>query len=142
MEPMLRPATAVGYLLVEVRTAEGALPVSGAQVTVTSQPGEGNVRITVETDKSGRTERLVLPTASRNMNQSSDNPQSYISYHVSVVADGYYPFEASPVPVFVGVTTLQPAILIGNAAYNSDNVFPRGNISIDETPEEGTPLSD
>lgn len=142
MEPMLRPATAVGYLLVEVRTAEGALPVLGAQVTVTSQPGEGNVRITVETDKSGRTERLVLPTASRNMNQTSDNPQSYISYHVSVVADGYYPFEASPVPVFVGVTTLQPAILIGNAAYNSDSVFPRGNISIDETPEEGTPLSD
>ena len=141
MEPMLRPATAVGYLLVEVKTAEGALPVSGAQVTVTSQPGEGNVRITVETDKSGRTERLVLPTASRNMNQSSDNPQSYISYHVSVVADGYYPFEASPVPVFVGVTTLQPAILIGNAAYNSDSVFPRGNISIDETPEEGTTLS-
>lgn len=142
MEPMLRPATAVGYLLVEAKTAEGALPVAGAQVTVTSLPGEGNVKITVETNDSGRTERLVLPTASRNTSQSSDNPQAYLSYHVSVVAKGYYPFEASPVPVFVGVTTLQPAMLIGNAAYNSDSVFPRGNTSIDESPEEGTPLFD
>lgn len=142
MEPMLRPATAVGYLVVEVKTADGALPVAGAQVTVTSLAGEGNIKISVETNGSGRTERLVLPTASRNTSQSADNPQAYISYHVAVIADGYYPFEASPVPVFVGVTTLQPAILIGNSAYNSDSVFPRGNISIDETPQEGTPLSD
>lgn len=142
MEPMLRPATAVGYLVVEVKTADGALPVAGAQVTVTSLAGEGNIKISVETNGSGRTERLVLPTASRNASQSADNPQAYISYHVGVIADGYYPFEASPVPVFVGVTTLQPAILIGSSAYNSDSVFPRGNISIDETPQEGTPLSD
>lgn len=142
MEPMLRPATAVGYLTVEVRTADGALPVEGAQVAVTSLPGEGSVAISVETDASGRTERLVLPTISRSSTQSAETPQGYVAYHVTVTADGYYPFEASPVPVFVGVTTLQPVTLIGRAAFDSDTVFPRGNLTVDESPEGGTPLSE
>lgn len=142
MEPIQRPANAVGYLLVEAKTADGALPIPGAQVTVTSTPGEGNVKLTVETDLSGRTERLVLPTASRNMTQSASNPQRYLTYHVSVLADGYYPFEANQVPVFVGVTTLQPAMLIAKSAYESDTVYPRGNLSVNDSPSPDTPLGD
>ena len=142
MESFERPATAVGYLVVEAQTADGALPVQGAQVPVTSTPGEGNVRITVETDQSGRTERLVLPTVSRNLNQTASNPQKYLTYLVTVTADGYYPFVARAVPIFVGVTTLQSAILIGNAAFNSDTVFPEGNLSVDDSASQGTPLGE
>ena len=142
MEPIQRPSNAVGYLIVEAKTADGALPIQGAQVTVTSTPGEGNIKITVETNLSGRTERLVLPTASRNLSQSASNPQKYLTYHVSVMADGYYPFEANLVPVFVGVTTLQPAMLIARSAYESDSVYPRGNLSVNDAPAPDTPLVD
>ncbi len=140
MEYGNRPMTSVGYLIVEAKTAEGALPVAGAVVNVSSTPGTGNVRLTVETDISGRTERLALPTVAEELSERPNIKHPYATYDISVIADGYYPFTAKQVPIFNGVTTLQPAMLIALSAYDSDSVYPRGNTSVGDTePFQNTP---
>ena len=125
-----RPMNTVGYLIVEAGTAENALPVPGAQVTVTSPPGMGSIALSVETDRSGRTERLALPTVERELSEAPGNVTPYAVYDVTVVADGYYPFYAKSVPIFNGVTTLQPAGLIALSSFNSESVYPRENTDV------------
>ena len=131
MEQTARPQNTVGYLIVEARTGANALPVEQAVVTIESTRGTGTVKLTLETDNSGRTERLSLPTVSRTLSESPGTPQPYSTYEITVVADGYYPFFAYDVPIFNGVTTLQRANLIALAFYESDTVYPRGNTSVE-----------
>ena len=51
-----------GTLIVQVYTADQALPVSGANVKVTKLTTDGEELIKVmQTDRSGKTEPLVLP---------------------------------------------------------------------------------
>lgn len=123
---------ALGYLIVEAKTADGALPVEDAVVTVSSTNG-GQVKITVRTNQSGRTERLALPTKNAALSESPGTKEPYLTYDVTVHKDGYYPYSAYSVPIFSGVTSLQPAALIGLSAYNSDTVYPRGNTSNQNT---------
>ena len=124
---------AVGYLIVEARTADNALPIQNAVVTVASTLGTGSVKLTTETDNSGRTERLALPTVSRSYSEKPGTPHPYATYEITVVADGYYPFYSYEVPVFNGVTSLQRANLIALALYESDSVYPRENNSVENT---------
>ncbi len=144
MEYTQRPATAVGYLIVEAKTAEGALPVPSALVTVENARSAGDIKITLETNRSGRTERVSLPTVSGSLSQSYENRQPYAIYDIYVTADGFYPFRAQNVPIFSGVTTLQPATMIGLAARDSESVYPRDNTSVNDrepfqkTRSEGT----
>ena len=133
MEQSIRPQTTVGYLIVEARTAENALPIERAVVTVTSTRGTGNVKINAETDNSGRTERLALPTVARTLSEKPGTPHPYATYDIQVVAEGYYPFFAYDVPIFNGVTTLQRANLIALAFYESDTVYPRGNTDVENS---------
>ncbi|MBQ4324760.1 MAG: hypothetical protein IJC29_03100 [Clostridia bacterium] len=124
---------ALGYLIVEASTAENALPIPGALVTVTSPPGTGSTALSVETDISGRTERLVLGTVDRALSEVPGNVHPYTTYDITVVAEGYYPFYAREVPIFSGVTTLQPAALIALSSFESERVFPRNNTDVTNT---------
>ena len=127
-----RSQTSVGYLIVEATAAEGALPIEGAVVSVTAPPPSESISISVETDRSGRTERLSLPTRAGYYSMTPDEKYPYSTYTVHVYATGYYPFVATNVPIFAGVTSLQSAPLIALAAYDSENVYPNGNTSFNE----------
>ena len=64
--------SATGYLSVAVRTAEGAIPIEGALVTVRSENGgEGDAIASFLTDNSGLTPRIYLPTAPRERSNAS-----------------------------------------------------------------------
>ncbi len=128
-----RPMNATGYLIVEATAAEGALPISGAVVSVVSSPGTGNVSLTAETDLSGRTERLSLPTVAEGLSVVPGNANPFSIYDVTVVAPGYYPFTALHVPIFNRVTTLQPAALIALSSHDSESTFPKGNTEVENT---------
>jgi hypothetical protein len=107
----------IGYLIVRVSTALGAIPVSGATVAVRSGTANDNndkgavVQI-LRSDRDGNTPRIALPTPPR---QNSTQPGSmvpYASYQIDVAADGYYRQYFSSVPIYDGVTSIQPAALI------------------------------
>ncbi len=132
MEYIQRPTDIVGYLIVEAKTAEGALPIANAVVTIEGAQGIGTIKITQETDRSGKTERIALPTVSGSLSQSYENRQPFSIYDIYVTAEGFYPFRAQNVPIFSGVTTLQPAALIGLSARESETVYPKDNTSVDD----------
>jgi len=107
-----------GYLLVRVSTAQGAIPVPGATVTIRehlSNPDEnmrGTIIRVIVTDRDGRTERVPLPAPPRSDSMSPNGKIPYASYNIDVEASGYYRQTFSDVPVFDAVTSIQPSLLI------------------------------
>ena len=106
-----------GYLIVQVSTAGGAIPLSGAMVTVRDYDPEtgqdvGNVIATMRTDRSGKTQRLSLPAPARALSQSPGSAiLPYALYSIDVKTDRYFENYYASVPIFDGVVAVQPAVL-------------------------------
>ncbi len=115
----------IGFLIVNVNTANGALPLEGARVTIyASSPTDGanldsNIIYTLKTDKNGKTEKVALQTKSKELSLSSSNPIPYDSYNITVTRDGYYDSSYLGVPIFQGITSLQNASLIPLSEFAS-----------------------
>lgn len=118
---MAEEAKNVGYLKVAVKTAYGTLPVPDARVLVT---GEDGTEILLTTDRSGLTERIALsaPLPENSMSARGEDP--FTSYRVEVQKEGFYPQTTAWVPIFPGITSLQPILLIGLAEYESSTLTP------------------
>lgn len=124
---------AVGYLIVNVSTARGVIPLKDASVTVSYNEPEGtSVFSVMTTDMSGKTEKLELPAPSRALSESPGNVKPYATYTITVEKDGYYPVTNAGVPIFAGVTSIQPVEMLPLAEYNSDTVYPRYGLDITE----------
>ncbi len=128
--------SSTGYLLVNVRTALGALPVAGALVTVT---GAGEP-INSYTDMSGKSERIELstPDLASSLTPGASLPP-YSSYDVKVEADGYNTVRTVSVPVFPGIVSVQNINMIALQGYNGEDV-PEEQLNFDESrpfPVEG-----
>ena len=106
-----------GYLIVQVSTATGAIPLPGALVTVRNYDPEGgsdvgNVIATMRTDRSGRTQKLALPAPARAFSQAPGSKiLPYALYSIDVKTDRYFENYFASVPIFDGVVAVQPAIL-------------------------------
>lgn len=106
-----------GYLIVQVSTAGGAIPLPGAMVTVRDYDSEtgqdvGNVIATMRTDRSGKTQRLSLPAPARALSQSPGSAiLPYALYSIDVKTDRYFENYYASVPIFDGVVAVQPAVL-------------------------------
>ena len=103
-----------GGLIVEVKTARGALPVESARVEVGDESG---VLRTLYTDRSGRTERISLSAPMKSLSLTPGIPNSFSTYTVSVSKNGFHPFLSKSVPVFSGITSIQPVELIPESAF-------------------------
>lgn len=105
--------TATGYLSVAVRTAEGAIPIEGALVTVRGEKdGEGDAIASFLTDGSGLTPRIFLPTAPRERSTSPGFNVPYATYSVDVSSQGYHSNLYTNIPIFDGITSIQTVNLI------------------------------
>ena len=101
-----------GTLVFQVTGGQGAFPVPNATINITHSPDERlGIAITVRTDESGKTEPLSLPAPSRELSQSPNNGMVYAVYQAEILADGYLPAEIRDLPVFDGITTIQPVNL-------------------------------
>ena len=106
-----------GFLIVQVSTAGGAIPLPGAIVTVRDYDPEnggdvGNVIASMVTDRSGKTPILPLPAPSRTLAQSPGSDiLPYALYSVDVGTDRYYENYYANVPIFDGIVAVQPAVL-------------------------------
>ena len=129
---MNNPNESIGFLIVNVNTANGALPIEGAKVTIYSsnQSSEeenqflySNIIYTLKSNKSGKTEKLALKTKNKDLSLSPNNSVPYNSYNITVTADGFYDASFLGVPVFQGITSLQNASLIPLSEFSSPNDY-------------------
>lgn len=124
----------VGYMIVRVTTARGAIPLEGATVTVSdyydeSEPNRGNAIASFTTNSSGLTERFELPALPRELSMSPGNGKSFLTYNIRVAKDGYYQQNYINAPVFEGITSIQSADMIPLADNGqTDRFTPYGNL--------------
>ncbi len=101
-----------GTLIFQVTGGQGAFPVPDAVVTLSKMLHDNlSLSVTVRTDESGKTEPLSLPAPSKVLSQSPNNGIVYAAYDAKVAAAGFLPTEIRNLPVFDGVTTIQPVNL-------------------------------
>ena len=100
----------IGVLQVWVTTASAALPLAGAQVTVS----EGDtIWYSGKTDESGRSEAVSLPAANAQGSLSpAGQPTPFTLYDITVQKQGFYRVENRGVPLYGGVQAVQPVRLI------------------------------
>lgn len=101
-----------GFLSAQVYTAERAIPIQGATVTILST--EGNEVIDVqETDRNGRTEAVALPAPPKGLSQTPNGSATpFYIYVIRVEHPQYYPVENRGAQVFDGVYSIQPVALL------------------------------
>ncbi len=128
----------MGYLTVRVSTAGGAVPLEGASVNVRGgNIDDSAVIYALETNRDGLTPTVSLEAPPRSASQTPDDiTPAYAVYNIDVYADGYVPAFFHNVPVFSGINSVQPAVLVPNTSSPSLN--PSDNVV--ETPIGGDTL--
>ena len=130
---------AQGFIRVVVRTADGIIPIENARVTV---EGEGE-KYELLTDRSGITPTLSLPAPPVSNSRSAMGDSPFASYRVITQKEGYYTQVTENAPVFGGIVSVQPVLLIGLSAFESDTLIPLSDTdTVKEDPQalnaEGT----
>ena len=106
--------TDVGYLTVRVSTAGGAIPIENAAVNVRGGDiNDSDVIFALTTNSDGITPTVSLPTPPRSTSEApQDSVPAYAVYNVDVFANGYAPAFFHNIPVFSGINSIQPAVLL------------------------------
>ncbi len=102
-----------GYILVQVSTADEAIPLADAVVLITrpTENGEEPIRF-LRTDRSGRTPVIAVPAPPAANSQSPGNTDNFSKYNIRVDYPGYYTVENVNVPVFDGQKSIQSVAMI------------------------------
>ena len=82
------------------------------------------------TDQNGKTRSIPLPAANPELSQKPGIEHPYITYNIQITADGYIPVRDFNVPLFGGITAIQPVELIP---------IPEGGVTDDIAIDEGGP---
>ncbi len=118
-----------GFLTVNVTTASGALPIVDATVTVSQlTDGKDTPFAILQTDSDGRTDRILLPAPPQS-NSLTPTPigPGYSLYNIEVEKEGYYTSNYLNVPIFPGITSIQPVKLIPTVSgytLKGDHIVP------------------
>lgn len=104
----------IGYLTIRVSTAGGAVPLEGAAVNVRGGNIElSEVLFSLTTNSDGITPTVSLATPPRSSSEApQDSSPAYAVYNIDVYAKGYIPAFFNNVPVFSGINSIQPAVLV------------------------------
>ena len=128
------PYIGEGYLIMNVSSASGALPIKDARVHITGADTQNkDTEYNLTTNESGRSERIALKAPSRSLSLSPGNPYGFARYTAVVTKDGYYTQTFEGLPVFDGITSIQPVLLVPLAPYNSEDFDPANEQSLNET---------
>ncbi len=102
-----------GYIMVQVTSADQAIPVPDANVIIARQTENGEEMIKVlKTDRSGKTEVVSVPAPPAENSLTPDGGVRFFKYNIRVDYPGYYTVENVNVPVFEGQKSIQPISLI------------------------------
>ena len=121
----------IGYLVVRVSTARGAIPLEDATVSIRgTTEASSDIIYSLETNESGLTPRLPLPTPPRENSLSPSQDTPYSLWSISVFKKGYVSASYEGVPVYSGITSIQSAELVPL----SEGFEPYESITESETP--------
>lgn len=99
-----------GTLLITVRTADSAIPVEDATVTITENTPSGTNLIGIlKTDENGEIRPLVLPAP---MGDPNGKQVPFSKYCARVQAEGYRTEQSVDIPIFAGIASMQDFLLI------------------------------
>lgn len=113
VSPVVAAPTSEAMFQVRVTTANEALPIRGALVTIRRElAGETVLERSLTTGISGLTEAISLPATDPSLTLSPDNGFEPITYEVDVVAPRYYRVRNSGIPLYGGIATVLPVSLI------------------------------
>lgn len=113
--------TGEGKLIFRVTTASGAIPLTGAQITVrkhlpdTPVTAEGDTLAVLYSGQDGKTDALPLPAPARSLSLEqapAGAPLPFALYNAEVILAGYYRQDYTRIPVFDGVTAIQRVDLV------------------------------
>ena len=102
---------AIGYLIVQAKTANDAVPLEGVQIRITDDEGRSVYELT--TDESGSAPLVSLETVGKDVSLDPyymGNP--YVSYNVYARAQGFNSLYISGIPIYEGETAIQPLTLV------------------------------
>ena len=124
----------VGYLIVRVSTALGAIPIEDALVTIRgAEQKNSDVIYSQKTDSSGTTKKVPLPAPNIRESEAPGAIRPYSLYNVDISKDGYLPLKLNNVAIFDSITSIQPATILPLIDNKYDDSF---------TPKEDTSPSD
>lgn len=102
---------AIGYLIIQARTAHDAVPLKGVQIRILNDEGRSVYELT--TDESGETQAIPLETLSRDFSQNQYYTGTpYLSYDVYARAAGFHSLHVSDIPIFEEETAILPLMLL------------------------------
>ncbi len=117
--------TGEGYLIFNVTSASRAIPIEGASIHITGADTQNlDVEYRITTNKSGASETIALKAPSKNISLSPGAPYGYARYNAEVTKEGYYTQRFSGMPVFDGVTSIQPVLLVAKAPFDTQEFNP------------------
>ncbi|MEG0804820.1 MAG: peptidoglycan-binding protein [Lachnospiraceae bacterium] len=97
----------VGSLQVNVQSDIGLLPIEHARVSISFTGDPVSTVEQVETDDSGQSPTLTLPTPPLEYSMESAQPQPYAEYTIRVTAEGYAPITVNGTQVLPTQLALQ-----------------------------------
>lgn len=111
------PMESEGYLVVHVTTARGAIPLEGATVSIranedTESGPLSDILYATVSDRDGNTERITLSAPPRENSLSPGQVPPYSTYHLEVRREGYGMQSFVALPIFAGITAIQPVDMI------------------------------
>lgn len=106
-----------GNLIVHVTTARGSIPLEGALVQIRNllpetAPSRGDVLTTRTTNRDGNTPLIPLPAPPRQNTLTPNGGRTYTPYSIDVYLEGYFAQNYWNVPIFDGITAIQPVDMI------------------------------
>ena len=127
-------ASGTGYLILHVTTAGGAIPLEGAKIDIKAYEPEESSDLGTRGDTiaspisgaDGNTVRIPLSAPPKSLSESPGNGIPYTRYSADVTLDGYYAQSYAGIPIFDGITSIQPVILIP-LPENGTQGLPRKN---------------
>lgn len=131
----------IGFLQIVARTANGALPIENAQINIyeytpRAEGGErGKIIYTLYTDQDGKSPKVALSTKSKELSMTQGNENPFSVYNIEASKEGFYSNSYINVPIFQGVTAIQPVELTPLIEYaNALDDFPSSSQRFVETP--------
>ena len=112
--PPAAPETGIAHLRIWVTTARQAVPIEGARVVVTKEGDDGGQSLVkvLTTNQDGNTATIDLPAVAAQYSQTPGFDHPYTTYTIEISKPGYFTIKNTHVPLYGGITSIQPADLI------------------------------
>ncbi len=97
-----------GQLKVSVVSAVNHFPINHATVSIAETDEPDRTIEEIDTDASGQTQQISLPSPPLEYSMEPDEPRPYTEYTLHITADGYEPVTVTGTEILPGVLALQP----------------------------------